>query len=100
MKTNYALKAEGSFNFDDEQLHQMITVGIIKNRKWIIQYLTKQLFGPELLTSRKVFDKLKISCSTLHRWEKSGIINPIRVGGSKQYAQSEITNLKNQNNVR
>ena len=100
MKNTYMVNAQGGFSLDDEQLRQVITIGFIKNRKWIIQYLTKQLFGPELLTSKEVFEKLKISRSTLHRWEKSGIINPIWIGGSKRYAQTEISNLKKQGYVR
>lgn len=92
--TEYVVKADGGFRLDDEQLRRMITIGIIKNRKWILQYLTRQLFGPDLLTSQEVLDKLKISRSTLQRWEDKGVITPIRVGRTKRYAQNEIINLK------
>lgn len=94
VKNEYVVKAEGGFRLDEEQLRRMITIGIIKNRQWILQYLTKQLFGPDLLTSQEVLDKLKISRSTLQRWEDKGIITPIRVGRTKRYAQNEIINLK------
>ena len=90
----YLIRADGGFRLDDEQLRQMIKVGIIQNRKWILQYLAKQLFGPDLLTSQEVLDKLKISRSTLQRWENQGVITPIRVGRTKRYAQNEIINLK------
>lgn len=96
----YVVKADGGFRLDDEQLRQMIIMGIIKNRKWILQYLTKQLFGPDLLTSQEVMEKLKISRSTLQRWEEKGLITPIRAGRTKRYVNNEIINLKKQKNVR
>lgn len=94
MSKNYVVEASGGFRLDEEQLRRMIMVGIMKNHKWILQYLTKQLFGPDLLTSQEVLDKLKISRSTLQRWEEKGVITPIRVGRTKRYAQNEIINLK------
>ncbi len=96
----YVVKADGGFRLDDEQLRRMIMFGIIKNRKWILQYLAKQLFGPDLLTSQEVMDKLKISRSTLQRWEEKGLIIPIRAGRTKRYANNEIINLKKRKNVR
>lgn len=91
---DYIIEAEGGFRLSDEQLRRMITFGIINNRKWIIHYLTQQLFGPELLTSSEVLEKLKISRSTLQRWEDRGVITPIRVGRTKRYNQNEIIKLK------
>lgn len=94
MNKDYIVEAQGGFRLNDEQLRQMIKIGIIKNRKWILQYLTKQLFGPDLLTSQEVMEKLKISRSTLQRWENKGLITPIRMGRTKRYANNEIINLK------
>lgn len=100
MKKDFNVKAQGGFQLDEGELQRIITVGIIKNRKWILQYLSKQLFGPDLLTAQEVQEKLKISRSTLQRWEGKGIVTPIRVGRTKRYAHNEIIHLKMQKDVR
>lgn len=93
MQKNYIVEAQGGFRLNEEQLMQLIKIGIVQNRKWILQYLSKELFGPDLLTSQEVLEKLKISRSTLQRWEDKGMITPIRVGRTKRYANNEIVKL-------
>lgn len=76
-------------------LQTLIKVGIAQNRDWIINYLTKALLGAELLTAKEVENSMKVSRSTLYRWEKKGLITPMRYGRSKRYCKDELLKLKN-----
>ena len=48
--------------------------------------------GPEFLTSQEAAKKLKISISTIRRWERIGILHPLKAGQGKnnRYLLSEI----------
>lgn len=88
------VKTECEISISPEMLQTLIKVGIAQNRDWIINYLTKALLGAELLTAKEVEDSMKVSRSTLYRWEKKGWITPTRFGRSKRYCKAELLKLK------
>jgi predicted DNA-binding transcriptional regulator AlpA len=47
-----------------------------------------------LLSSQEAQKLLKVSRQTLWRLEKSGAIEPVRIGTVKRYRSSEITGVK------
>jgi hypothetical protein len=47
-----------------------------------------------LLTAKEVEGSMKVSRSTLYRWEKKGLITPMRYGRSKRYCKDELLKLK------
>lgn len=95
MNENYIVQAHGDFRMGAEQMRRLIVECIKLNNEEILQYFAEKLFGPALLTAKEAQERLKISRSTLLRWEKGGVITPVRVGRTKRYQQSEIINLKN-----
>ena len=47
--------------------------------------------SPALLTPDEVCQRLRVARSTLVRWEREGILRPVRIGaGTIRYAPSEI----------
>ena len=89
---NLRIKTECEIIVSPKMLQTLIKVGIAQNR--IINYLTKALLGAELLTAKEVEDSMKFSRSTLYRWEKKGLITPMRYGRSKRYCKDELLKLK------
>lgn len=89
------VKTECEIIVSPEMLQTLIKVGIAQNRDWIINYLTKALLGAELLTAKEVESSMKVSRSTLYRWEKKGLITPMRYGRSKRYCKDELFNFQN-----
>lgn len=49
----------------------------------------------ELLTIDEVAAQLKVSKMTLHRWDKSGVLCKIEVGGQRRYRRSDVEALAN-----
>ena len=91
---NLRIKTECEIIVSPEMLQTLIKVGIAQNRDWIINYLTKALLGAELLTAKEVEGSMKVSRSTLYRWEKKGLITPMRYWRSKRYCKDELLKLK------
>lgn len=54
---------------------------------------TETLYAPNETTQ-----KLRISRSTLQRWEKSGFLNGLRIGGQLRYRQQDIDRILNKAN--
>lgn len=44
----------------------------------------------ELLTIDEVSEMLKVSKMTLHRWDKSGFLKKIDIGGHRRYRRSDV----------
>lgn len=91
---NLKLRTESEISVSPKMLQTLIKVGIAQNRDWIINYLTRALLGAELLTAKEVENSMKISRTTLYRWEKKGLITPMRYGRSKRYCKDELLKLK------
>ncbi len=47
-----------------------------------------------LLTAKEVKAYLKVSRQTLYRLEKSGAVQPVKIGTVKRYRQSDIAQQK------
>lgn len=48
---------------------------------------------PELLTKSETADLLRVSVKTVERWEKDGILNPIRIARSVRYRRTDVQAL-------
>jgi len=46
-----------------------------------------------LLTRKETAALLRVSLSTLERWEQSGLLTPIRLGGTVRYRRTDIDAL-------
>ncbi len=46
-----------------------------------------------LITPEQAADTLKVSKVTLWRWEKSGYLVPVSIGGKKRYRNSDIAKI-------
>lgn len=46
-----------------------------------------------LITPEQAADSLKVSKVTLWRWEKSGYLIPVSIGGKKRYRNSDIAKI-------
>lgn len=53
-------------------------------------HLKRADISKELLTIDEVADMLKVSKMTLHRWDKSGILQKVDVGGMRRYRRSDV----------
>ena len=49
-----------------------------------------------LLTPEETAELLKVSSVTLWRWDKSGYLTPVYVGGKKRYRNSDISKIMNE----
>lgn len=49
-----------------------------------------------LLTPEEAAELLKVSSVTLWRWDKSGYLTPVYVGGKKRYRNSDIHKIMNE----
>lgn len=50
----------------------------------------------EYLTEIQVQELLQVSHTTIHRWEKSGVLVPVKIGRMKRYKRSDINKLINE----
>ena len=91
---NLRIKTECEIIVSPKMLQTLIKVGIAQNRDWIINFLIELSPSSELLTAKEVEDSMKFSRSTLYRWEKKGLITPMRYGRSKRYCKDELLKLK------
>jgi hypothetical protein len=74
------------------QLIEIIDYCICKTRKELEQQITDA--NTETYPSRqKVAEILDVDLSTLHRWNKSGYLCPIEVGGKRRYRMSDIRKI-------
>ncbi len=48
----------------------------------------------ELISMDEVLEQLKVSKSTLWRWEKEQYLTPVKLGRKKYYRPSDIQNIK------
>lgn len=49
---------------------------------------------PELLTPREACDRLRVSKSTLDRWAREGLLNPVRLGcATRRFRATEVESL-------
>jgi excisionase family DNA binding protein len=51
---------------------------------------------PELLTKAETADLLSVGLKTLERWEKQGLLHPIRISRTVRYRRDDIEALLKQ----
>ena len=61
---NLKLRMDGEITVSSKMLQTLIKLGIAQNKEWILGYLSKSLFGAEMLTAKEVEVSMKISRST------------------------------------
>lgn len=91
---NLKLRMDGENHRIAEDASNADQIGDSQNKEWILGYLSKSLFGAEMLTAKEVEASMKISRSTLGRWEAKGWIKPVRLGRSKRYPKDELLKLR------
>lgn len=47
----------------------------------------------ERLTTKEVSQRYRVSAPTLWRWQKSGLLHPLKVGAKNVYLRSEIESI-------
>ena len=50
--------------------------------------------NPIRLTRQQTAERFQVSVMTLHRWEKAGLLTPIRIEGTIRYRLEDIENLE------
>jgi excisionase family DNA binding protein len=48
---------------------------------------------PDLLTKAETAELLSVSLKTLERWEKEGLLHPVRISRSVRYRRDDIETL-------
>jgi len=87
---NFKIKSVNDLEISEKDMFKILRVFFIKNRKWFIEQI-KTMNDAEFLTVDEVCLLLKISRTTLHRYEKSEIISPIEINGrTKRYLKSDV----------
>jgi len=94
MNRTFDINANVKVTISEGELFRLLKIGMIHNRKIFAHYLAEEIYGGEVLTAKEVMEQLKISSSTLYRWEKEGKITSVKMGRIKRYDKSEITKLK------
>ncbi len=78
-----------------------ITVSALELKEFLLSLISerdeekrKHIPVPETyLTQEEVATKLRVDKSTLWRWDKSGYLTKVRVGGKVRYRLSDVTKL-------
>lgn len=74
---------------DLENVMQRMFKGMLTEATKIAEVKAKDM----LITPEQAADTLKVSKVTLWRWEKSGYLIPISIGGKKRYRNSDIAKI-------
>ena len=74
------------------ELIEANTMLILDTKRELEQLITDQ--NAETYPSReKVMEMLDVSQSTLWRWQKSGYLVPLNVGGKRRYRMSDVRHI-------
>ncbi len=49
--------------------------------------------APELLTANEVMERLRVSRSTIARWQLDGTLQPVKIGGALRFRRADIDRL-------
>ena len=69
---------------------------LIEETKRNLQQTLEDAKSEEYLSREKVIEWLKVSATTLWRWEKCGYLIPVAVGNKKKYRMSDIQKILQQ----
>ena len=87
---NFKIKSVNDLEISEKDMFKILRVFFIKNRRWFIEQI-KTMTDAEFLTVDEVCLLLKISRTTLYRYEKSEKISPVEINGrTKRYLKSDV----------
>ena len=85
-KQNEVGKFDGLVNLSDEELVEFV-------REIRKRFEGKPIPQKEYLTNKQLCELLNVCRSTLWRWEKEGVVKPIRIRGRVMFARSDIDKM-------
>jgi len=90
---NFKIKSVNDLEISEKEMFKILRVFFIKNKKWFVDSIIK-ISDAELLTIEEVSQILKVSRTTLYRYEKSGMITPVDINGrTKRYLKSDVVSF-------
>lgn len=75
------------------------TITALDLKEWMLELIEEQNkssipAAPEYyLTAQKTAEKLGVDISTLWRWDKTGYLKKIKIGGAVRYRESDVLKL-------
>ncbi|MBV8038868.1 helix-turn-helix domain-containing protein [Bacteroides sp. AN502] len=76
-----------------------VTISLLDLREWALELMNESKQEKEedvsdnYLSVGEVIDKLRVNASTLWRWDKSGYLKKLKVGGKVRYRESDVIKL-------
>ena len=87
---NFKIKSVNDLEISEREMFKILRVFFIKNKKWFVDSIIK-ISDAELLTVEEVARIMKVSRTTLYRYERSGKITPVEINGrTKRFLKSDI----------
>lgn len=68
-------------------------------REWALELMNEskqekeETVSDNYLSVGEVIDKLRVNASTLWRWDKTGYLKKLKVGGKVRYRESDVIKL-------
>lgn len=76
-----------------------VTISLLDLREWALELMNEskqekeEAVSDNYLSVGEVIDKLKVNASTLWRWDKTGYLKKLKVGGKVRYRESDVIKL-------
>ncbi len=76
-----------------------VTISLLDLREWALELMNEskqekeEAISDNYLSVGEVIDKLRVNASTLWRWDKSGYLKKLKVGGKVRYRESDVIKL-------
>lgn len=76
-----------------------VTISLLDLREWALELMNEskqekeEAVSNNYLSVGEVIDKLRVNASTLWRWDKTGYLKKIKVGGNVRYRESDVIKL-------
>lgn len=85
-------------NLINSEANVAVTINLLDLREWALELMNETTIennekDESYLTVEEVAKKLHITKPTLWRWDKSGYLKRIKVGGKVRYRESDVIKL-------
>lgn len=76
-----------------------VTINLLDLREWALELMNEskqekeEAVSDNYLSVGEVIDKLRVNASTLWRWDKTGYLKKLKVGGKVRYRESDVIKL-------
>lgn len=76
-----------------------VTISLLDLREWALELMNEskqekeEAVSDNYLSVGEVIDMLRVNASTLWRWDKTGYLKKIKVGGKVRYRESDVIKL-------